>query len=61
MNFSIYLDDETGRWLTQAAKRVGESRSALVRQAVSSWLNRRGSVIISLILSRCASDVYLYK
>ena len=40
MNFNIYLDDETGRRLKQAAKRVGESRNALVRQAVSSWLNR---------------------
>lgn len=40
MNFNIYLDDETGQQLNQVAKRAGESRNALVRQAVSEWLNR---------------------
>jgi len=42
MNFNIYLDDETGRKLSQVAKKAGESRNALVRQAVSEWLHRRG-------------------
>ena len=42
MNFNIYLDDETGQQLAQVAKQVGESRNALVRQAVSDWLNRHG-------------------
>lgn len=42
MNFNIYLDDETGRQLNQVAKTAGESRNALVRQAVSEWLRRRG-------------------
>ena len=42
MNFNIYLDDETGRRLNQVAKQAGESRNALVRQAVSNWLNRHG-------------------
>jgi predicted transcriptional regulator len=42
MNFNIYLDDKTGRQLNQAAKRTGENRNALVRQAVSDWLNRHG-------------------
>ena len=42
MNFNIYLDDETGLRLNQVAKRAGESRNALVRQAVSEWLSRRG-------------------
>ena len=42
MNFNIYLDDETGQQLNQLAKRAGESRNALVRQAVSDWLNRHG-------------------
>jgi predicted transcriptional regulator len=42
MNFNIYLDDETGQKLNQLAKRVGESRNALVRQAVSDWLIRYG-------------------
>jgi predicted transcriptional regulator len=42
MNFNIYLDDETGQRLNQVAKKAGESRNALVRQAVSEWLSRRG-------------------
>ena len=40
VNFNIYLDDETGLQLNQLAKRAGESRNALVRQAVSDWLNK---------------------
>lgn len=42
MNFNIYLDDETGQQLNKVAKKSGESRNALVRQAVSEWLKRRG-------------------
>lgn len=42
MNFNIYLDDETGQQLNHMAKQEGESRNALVRQAVSEWLNRHG-------------------
>jgi predicted transcriptional regulator len=42
MNFNIYLDDETGKQLNRAAKQEGESRNALVRQAVSEWLSRHG-------------------
>lgn len=42
MNFNIYLDDETGQQLNQVAQQAGESRNALVRQAVSDWLNRHG-------------------
>ena len=42
MNFNIYLDDETGQQLNEAAKKAGESRNALVRQAVSAWLKSRG-------------------
>jgi hypothetical protein len=42
MNFNIYLDNETGQQLNQVARQVGESRNALVRQAVSEWLNRHG-------------------
>ena len=42
MNFNIYLDDETGQQLNKVAKKLGESRNALVRQAVSEWLKRRG-------------------
>ena len=42
MNFNIYLDDETGRQLNEVAGQAGESRNALVRQAVSEWLKRHG-------------------
>lgn len=40
MNFNIYLDEETGQQLNLAARQEGESRNALVRQAVGEWLNR---------------------
>ena len=39
MNFNIYLDDETGQQLNHAAEQAGESRNALIRQAVCDWLN----------------------
>jgi len=42
VNFNIYLDDETGQRLNRLAKQVGESRNALVREAVSDWLDRHG-------------------
>ena len=42
MNFNIYLDDETGQQLSRAAEEAGESRNALIRQAVTEWLNRHG-------------------
>lgn len=38
MHFNIYLDDTTGQQLNTMAQRVGESRNALIRQAVSQWL-----------------------
>ena len=40
MNFNIYLDDVTGQQLNQVAKQAGESRNALVRQAVDAWLKQ---------------------
>lgn len=42
MHFNIYLDDETGEQLNQAAEQAGESRNALIRRAVSEWLKRDG-------------------
>ena len=42
MNFNIYLDDETGELLNRAAEHSGETRNALIREAVSEWLKRRG-------------------
>jgi hypothetical protein len=40
MNFNIYLDDETGQRLNRAAQEAGESRNAVIRQAVAEWLAR---------------------
>ena len=40
MNFNIYLDDETGQQLSRAAEQAGETRNAMIRQAVSEWLSR---------------------
>jgi metal-responsive CopG/Arc/MetJ family transcriptional regulator len=42
MHFNIYLDDETGERLNDAAEQAGESRNALIRRAVSDWLKRHG-------------------
>lgn len=42
MNFNIYLDDETGEQLNDAAVAMGETRNALIRRAVCEWLGRRG-------------------
>ena len=42
MNFNIYLDDETGQQLNHLARELGETRNALVRRAVSEWLDRHG-------------------
>jgi predicted transcriptional regulator len=43
MNFNIYIDDETGERLNQAAHKTGQSRNALIRRALDDWLNRRGA------------------
>lgn len=41
MNFNVYLDDVTGQELIAAAARTGETRNALIRQAVAEWLRRQ--------------------
>jgi predicted transcriptional regulator len=38
MHFNIYLDDATGQQLNAIAQQAGESRNALIRQAVGEWL-----------------------
>lgn len=42
MHFNVYIDDETGQRLNSAAEQGGESRNALIRKAVSEWLERHG-------------------
>jgi hypothetical protein len=38
MNFNIYIDDETGSKLNRAVERTGQTRNALIRQALTHWL-----------------------
>lgn len=41
MHFDVYIDDETGRRLTDVAQRSGETRNALIRRVAQEWLLRR--------------------
>jgi len=41
MHFNIYIDDQTGQRLTDVAQRSGQTRNALIRNAVEEWLARR--------------------
>ncbi|MES1981852.1 MAG: ribbon-helix-helix protein, CopG family [Pseudomonadota bacterium] len=43
MHFNIYIDDQTGQQLTDAAHACGQPRNALIREAVQQWLDRRKS------------------
>ena len=45
MKLNIYLDDDTGRQLSHVAAQAGETRNALIRQAVSEWLKRHGKSV----------------
>ncbi len=40
MTFSIYLDQNLGAKLTDAAKRSGQTRNSLIRRALSEWLGQ---------------------
>jgi predicted transcriptional regulator len=42
MHFNIYLDDDTGKRLSDAAELASDSRNALIRRAVAEWLARQG-------------------
>jgi len=41
MNFNLYLDDKTGRELDKTARKLGETRSGLIRKAVREWLGKK--------------------
>jgi len=41
MHFNVYIDDQTGRQLTDFAQQSGQTRNALIRIAVQDWLARR--------------------
>ena len=38
MHINLYLDDQTGMRLQALAARRGESRNALIRQALKEWI-----------------------
>ena len=40
MHFNVYMDDQTGQLLSNAAQQQGQPRNALIRQAVSELLAR---------------------
>ena len=41
MNFNLYLDDKTAKELDKTARKLGETRSGLIRKALREWLDRR--------------------
>lgn len=41
MHFNVYIDDQTGQQLTAAAQQSGQTRNALIRNAVRDWLVRQ--------------------
>lgn len=41
MNFNLYLDDKTAKELDKTAKKLGETRSGLIRKAVREWLDKK--------------------
>ncbi|MBU6298793.1 MAG: ribbon-helix-helix protein, CopG family [Alphaproteobacteria bacterium] len=41
MNFNLYLDDRTAKELDKTAKKLGETRSGLIRKAVREWLEKK--------------------
>jgi predicted transcriptional regulator len=41
MNFNLYLDDKTAKELDRTAKKLGETRSGLIRKALREWLDRK--------------------
>jgi len=41
VNFNIYLDDKTAKELDRTAKKLGETRSGLIRKALREWLDKK--------------------
>ncbi|MBI3676964.1 MAG: CopG family transcriptional regulator [Proteobacteria bacterium] len=41
MNFNLYLDDKTAKELDKTARKLGETRSGLIRKAVREWLDKK--------------------
>jgi hypothetical protein len=41
MHFNIYLDDKTGAQLSKLAAQGGQTRNALIREAIQIWLQQQ--------------------
>ena len=41
MNFNLYLDDQMTKELDQTAKKLGQTRSGLIRKALREWLDKK--------------------
>ncbi|HEX4159504.1 MAG TPA: ribbon-helix-helix domain-containing protein [Rhizomicrobium sp.] len=41
MNFNLYLDDQTAGEVDRTAKKLGETRSGLIRKALREWLDKK--------------------
>jgi len=41
MNFNVYLDDDLGSRLLEAAKESQKSRNGLIREAIDLWLKTK--------------------
>ncbi|HEX9158931.1 MAG TPA: ribbon-helix-helix domain-containing protein [Rhizomicrobium sp.] len=41
MNFNLYLDESTAKELDRTARKLGETRSGLIRRAIREWLDRK--------------------
>jgi len=54
MNINIHFDEQTVQQLNAAARKLDESRDALIRKAVSDWLARNS-------LSLWPEDVLVFK
>jgi len=41
VNVNLYLDDQTAKELDRTAKRLGKTRSGLIRKALREWLDKQ--------------------
>lgn len=42
MNLNIYIEDELGQEIKHLAKKLGQSRNSIVREALKEWVNHHG-------------------
>lgn len=56
MNVNIYLQDQLLERIDRLALETGQSRSALIREAVEAWLARRGAQAWPAVLREWRGD-----